>query len=103
MKINIEEFKNKYLDLKKPTLVEFWSSWCPACQTMKPVLEEIKSEYDDKINIVDVNIDMTPDFIEEFTIRGVPTFILFEEGKEIKREVGARTKENIYKMIKDFV
>jgi thioredoxin 1 len=72
-----------------PTLVDFFATWCGPCQTMSPVLDELKKVYGEKIRIIKIDVDKNPAIADQFKIRGVPTLILFKEGKILWRESGA--------------
>ena len=100
MKVDIKKIKDA-IQSEELVFVEFWGSWCPPCQMMKSTLKEFEKEYQDKIKILKVNTDLNPSVSEEYIVRGLPTFILFKNGKEIKREVGAKSKEQLISIIKD--
>jgi thioredoxin 1 len=72
-----------------PTLVDFFATWCGPCQTMSPVLDELKKVYGEKIRIIKIDVDKNPAIADQFKIRGVPTLILFKEEKILWRESGA--------------
>ncbi len=72
-----------------PTLVDFFATWCGPCQTMSPVLDELKKTYSDQIRIIKIDVDKNPVLADQFKIRGVPTLILFKEGKVLWKESGA--------------
>lgn len=79
----------------KPTLLDFTAPWCKPCQSLKPIIEEIRNEYADKINIVVIDVDNHTDEVTEFKIRSVPTLILFHKGEEKWRSSGLHTKNEI--------
>lgn len=99
MDITIKDFSRKVLQAKLPVLVEFWASWCPPCQAANSLLKEIKKEYQGKIKVLKVNIDKNPSLSSQYTVKSLPTFILFKKGKEIKREVGSRSKKQLASLI----
>ena len=103
MEINIKDFKKEIKNSKIPVLVEFWGSWCLPCQMMESVLKELGEKYKGKVKILKINSDISPAVSLEYKIMGVPTFILFKEGKELKREVGAKSKEALLKMVDSFI
>ena len=82
-----------------PYLVDFWAIWCPPCAMVAPVLEEIAKEYDGKIKIGKVNVDNEIKTANEYVIQNIPTMIIFKEGKEVDRIIGALPKEQIVKKL----
>ena len=95
------DFEKEVLKSEIPVLVDFWGSWCPPCKMVEPVLDELTEELNGKIKVGKINIDQDPKSRAMFNIAGVPTFILFKEGVVLKREVGARSKEQLLGMIKE--
>lgn len=68
-----------------PTLVDFFATWCGPCQTMMPVLDQLKDKMGDKIRIIKIDVDKNQDVAAKFKVRGVPTFVLFQRGEKIGR------------------
>ncbi len=81
--------------IKRKVLVDFYADWCGPCKRLAPLLEDI-----DGIEVVKVNVDLYPTIAQKYGIMSIPTLILFNEGNEIKKEIGFRTKEEIEEMIK---
>ena len=77
---------------EKAVLVDFWAEWCGPCRMVAPVLEEIGREYPDKITIAKLNVDENPATAASYDVMSIPTMIVFQNGMERKRIVGARPK-----------
>ncbi len=78
-------------------LVDFWASWCMPCKMMIPVLNEVAAEVNGKVTIAKVNVDEQKATAARFGIRSIPTMILFQNGKEVKRIVGVKTRDYLLK------
>lgn len=81
--------------IKDRILVDFYADWCGPCQRLVPLLEEIKG-----IDILKVNVDEHPDIAKNYGIMSIPTLLLFKEGKEVRKEIGFKTVDEITEMIK---
>lgn len=84
----------------QPTLVDFYATWCGPCQTMHPILDEIKSKEKDKIRILKIDVDKNLAIAEQFKIKGVPTFILFKSGEVVWRKSGIIPFKELCDLIK---
>ena len=90
--IKDENFENDVLNSSKLTLVDFWAEWCGPCKQIGPILEEIAEEKKDMIKIVKLNIDENPQTPQKYGVRGIPTLILFKDGKLVNSKVGSMPK-----------
>jgi thioredoxin 1 len=87
-----ETFNVDVLQAGAPVLVDFWAEWCGPCRAIAPSLEELGAEYAGKMEIVKVNIDENPETPTQFGVRGIPTLMIFKDGKLAATQVGAAPK-----------
>ena len=87
-----ESFKQDVLQAPGPVLVDFWAEWCGPCRMVAPILDDLAKEYGDKLTVAKVNIDENPMTPNEYAVRGIPTMLLFKDGKLLDTKVGAQPK-----------
>ncbi len=95
-------FEHEVLQSEKPVLVDFWAEWCGPCRMLGPTVEAIAEQYSESAAVVKLNVDDNPSTAAAYGIRGIPTLILFSEGKEVERMIGATSKESISRMIEKY-
>jgi len=83
----------------KPVVVEFWANWCGPCHKMAPILRRLAKEYDEQVIFAKVDVDNNQDLAEQFTIRSIPTLVLFRNGKEWDRLSGLKSRSELEKII----
>lgn len=100
--INItdKDFDEKVLKSKTSVLVDFWAAWCVPCRMAEPVLEELSGTYEGKLVIAKLNVDENQVSLNKYGVSGIPTTILFKDGKEVGRQVGFAGKQGFEDLIK---
>ena len=93
------KFDNDVIDSSIPVIVDFWAEWCGPCRQIGPILEEISNEKIDLINIYKLNIDENPEIPQKYGVRGIPTLMLFKDGKLLDTKVGSLPKNSINEWI----
>ena len=93
--LNLDNFDNEINESKIPVLVDFWAEWCGPCKMIAPILEEISQELNQKVQVVKVNLDENQDLAMKYSIRSIPTLLLFSNGELIDTKVGLIPKNDI--------
>ena len=96
-------FESDVLNASSPVLVDFWAEWCAPCKQIAPALEGIASDLDGRLNIDKVNIDETPSTTSKYGVRGIPTLILFEDGRVAATKVGTLPKNKLLEWVESML
>jgi thioredoxin 1 len=93
---------NEIIQSDKLALVDFSAEWCGPCKMMAPILKDVKKEMGDGITIIKVDVDQSPQAAQQYQVQGVPTLILFKNGKQLWRQSGVVNKSGLVGIIKQF-
>ena len=93
--VSDDSFEQEVLQSEMPVLIDYWAEWCGPCKMIAPVLDEVASEYADKVRVVKLNIDENPGTPPKYGIRGIPTLMLFKNGEVEATKVGAVSKAQL--------
>jgi thioredoxin 1 len=93
--LTAQNFEEKVLKADKPVMVDFWATWCMPCRMVAPVVEEIADETAGKAYVGKINVDEQGELAQRYRVNSIPTLIVFENGKEVRRTVGAQDKETL--------
>ena len=88
-------FESDVLNSDIPVLVDYWAEWCGPCKMIAPLLDEAAKQYQGRVMIAKLNVDENPETAAKFGIRGIPTLMLFKDGKAAATKVGAMSKSQL--------
>lgn len=94
-----DSFKN-IINTSTPVLVDFYADWCGPCKALAPVLKEVKSEMGEAVKIVKIDVDKNQTLANQFQVKGVPTMMIFKNGKQLWRQSGVVSKGDLVQKIK---
>lgn len=93
----------KLINESKPTLVDFFATWCVPCKMQSPIIEEVKNEIGDKANVVKVDIDKNRALATQYNVQSIPTLILFVSGEPVWRAVGLQQRDALVKKLYEHI
>ena len=89
----------KIISSKTPVLVDFFADWCGPCKMLAPILKDVKKELGDAVKIVKIDVDKNQSIATKYQVKGVPTMLLFKNGKQVWRQSGVLQKKDIVQII----
>jgi len=99
VQLSDESFESDVLNSDKPVLVDFWAEWCGPCKMIAPILDDIANEFGDRITVGKLNVDHNNQTPPKYSIRGIPTLLLFKNGEVAGTKVGALSKSQLAEFI----
>jgi len=93
--LNNKNFFETVETCEKPVFLDFWASWCPPCRMMDPVIEALEKHYEDKLFIGKLNTDLYSKVSDKLKVSGIPTYMIYIDGKEVWRKTGAIAKKKL--------
>jgi thioredoxin 1 len=97
--VSDKDFAAEVLQSDLPVLVDFWATWCGPCKSIAPVIDDLSKEYAGRIKMTKLNVDENPATPSQYSVRGIPTLILFKGGKVLEQIVGAVPKTRLVAML----
>jgi thioredoxin 1 len=94
-----QDFQEKVAQSSGVILVDFWAPWCPPCQMLTPILEELDEELKGKIQVAKLNVDENPQTARQFNVMSIPNLIIFKDGQKVGQIIAFQTKENLKKAV----
>ncbi|GJL85631.1 MAG: thioredoxin [Micavibrio sp.] len=101
--VSDNDFENEVLKADGPVMVDFWAEWCGPCKALLPLVEEVAAEMKDRVKVVKINIDESPDAPTKYGVRGIPTLMIFKDGQVVDTRVGGMPKSQLTEWIEGAV
>lgn len=97
--ITDDQFESEVINSDTPVLVDFWAEWCGPCKAVAPTLVELAGDYDGRLKVVKVDVDENREAATRFGIRSIPSLLIFKDGAEVDRIIGALPKQQLAEKI----
>ena len=93
---------SEIINQEKPVLVDVFAEWCGPCKMMSPILKEVKDVFQDKVSILKIDVDKNQAIAAKYQVRGVPTLIIYKEGKQVWKQSGVVQKNELVSILNRF-
>jgi thioredoxin 1 len=93
---------SEIINQEKPVLVDFFAEWCGPCKMMSPILKEVKDVFQDKVSILKIDVEKNQAIAAKYQVRGVPTLIIYKEGKQVWKQSGVVQKNELVSILNRF-
>ncbi len=97
--VSDDQFDEQVLKSSEPVLVDFWAEWCGPCKMIAPILDEVATSYAGKLKVAKINIDQNQKTPRSYNVRGIPTLMIFKDGKVQATQIGAVSKSQLTQLI----
>lgn len=101
--INSSNFEELVLKSSCPVLLDFWAIWCGPCKAIGPTIEELAQEYEGRFVIGKINVDEESTLVQNFSIMSIPTLMIYKDGSQVEKLVGARSKADLKLLIEKYL
>lgn len=101
--ITDDNFHHEIEHSKNPVIVDFWAPWCGPCRQLSPIVDELSKDMENKLDVYKCNIDENPEVPSKFAVRGIPTLMIFKNGKLVDSKVGSLPKSALYEWVRSHI
>lgn len=103
MNITKDNFETEVLNSPVPVVLDFWATWCGPCRMLSPILDELAADYAGRVKIGKVNVDEEGALAEQHSVASIPCLVVYNQGKQLKRQVGAVPKASVEALFKELL
>ncbi len=103
VEVRDDNFDQEVMKAAMPVVVDFWADWCAPCRMIAPIVEDLAKEYDGKVKFVKLDVDANPNVSMKYSIRSIPTLLIFKGGKPVGQVIGAVPKSVLKKRVEDAI